>query len=246
MGPLWATALRLMIVGGLGFLMEPKLPRRSDLLQLWVLSITLFCIPMGLTSFALTRVDPSVAAFITELEVPFAMILGAMFFQEEMSWNKIIGLILAFSGVYLIFESPDVSGVSLGVLSGLIVVALSYAVAALQVKFISVTPLVMTTASAWLGAVQLSVLALVAGEPLQGSWSLVSIMGGISFICFALWNWLLAHFPVSKVVPFAMLIPLFALLFEFLFWGQSLSLMGLVGGLLTLVGVGFQLRKEKE
>jgi O-acetylserine/cysteine efflux transporter len=59
-----------------------------------------------------------------------------------------------------------------------------------------------------------------------------------TIVAFGLWTRLVAHYPVSKTMPFMLTIPLFAILGGIAINGDRLTLDIVLGGALTVVGVG--------
>jgi O-acetylserine/cysteine efflux transporter len=60
-------------------------------------------------------------------------------------------------------------------------------------------------------------------------------IGGI--IGFGLWFWLIARCSMSRVAPFGLLLPVFALMSSVLFLGDHMTPKLIVGGLLAISGV---------
>lgn len=57
--PLMLVAIRFAI-GGLAFVALVQMPRRREFVQLFALSVTLFTVPLCLTTYALKHVDASI------------------------------------------------------------------------------------------------------------------------------------------------------------------------------------------
>jgi O-acetylserine/cysteine efflux transporter len=61
------------------------------------------------------------------------------------------------------------------------------------------------------------------------------VFGGI--IGFGLWFWLIARCPMSRVAPFGLLLPVFALISSVLFLGEPLTATLIAGALICIAGV---------
>lgn len=67
------------------------------------------------------------------------------------------------------------------------------------------------------------------------------VIGGV--VGYGLWFWLIARCSMSRVAPFGLLMPLFAVTSCVLFLGNSLTPMLVVGGMTALAGVAVTQRK---
>jgi O-acetylserine/cysteine efflux transporter len=54
---------------------------------------------------------------------------------------------------------------------------------------------------------------------------------------YAVWNFLLAHYPVNRIAPFTLLVPLVGLSTGWLVFGESLQPVHFAGGALLMVGL---------
>lgn len=251
--PLLSVGIRLFFMSllSLPFLNFPK--GRKEWGKLTLIGITLFVLPFGLTSIAVLYVDASIAALITELEVVFGVILTRIFLHEPIRPLQIFGMLLAFFGVYLIIYSPEVHIDNLWAILLLVIVAFSYAAAALQVREVnqSLSSFSVTgwscilsvpwlfLSSYWLERDQWIPLGMVSTQ----AWVCIGVMAVVSLLGLYIWNDLLKRFSVNAVLPFGMLIPLSALVFSYFLLGETTNLLAMVGGLLTIVGVKIQLHR---
>ena len=72
----------------------------------------------------------------------------------------------------------------------------------------------------------------------QGTWTALAytiFIGGI--IGFGLWFWLIAHCTMARVAPFALLLPVFALISSVLFLSDRMTPTLAIGALLAISGV---------
>ena len=76
-----------------------------------------------------------------------------------------------------------------------------------------------------------------------GWFSLIYAAVAASIAGYGLWYYLIGKFNVSRIVPYALLSPLFGISSAVLVLGDELTATRIIGGILTLVGVAFvQLR----
>ena len=249
MPPILSVALRLGLIGMCAFFV--KKPHKEDWIRIALLSFTLFTFTLAPTTVAIRSVDASIAAFLNELEVPFAAILGFFLLREKLTRFQLFGMLLAFIGVYFIVESPEISyGTQSWAIFLLLVAAFFYGFSAVYVKFIKQTnALTLTVWSSLFASIELfliSSLLFERGEFLDMSMPsnrvLIALFlsAFISLFSFFLWNYLLKIYRVNQVVPFGMLLPIFSLIFSYYLLGETTHVVALLGGGLTLVGVWFQ------
>ncbi len=253
--PLLSVGIRLacMSVLSIPFLTLPK--GKAEWAKLVWLSLTLFAIPFGLTTIAILYVDAAIAALLTELEVIFGVLLSYIFFRETIVFRQFVGMGLAFIGIYLIIDSPEVRIDNFWAIILLLIVAFCYASAALQVKGIN-RRLSSFSVTAWSCILSFPWLFLFSylwereewvplGQVSYRAWGCIGIMTVASLIGLFIWNALLKRLPVNVVLPFGMLIPVSALVFSYFLLGETLETIAMCGGVLTIVGVKVQIQRNK-
>jgi len=156
-------------------------------------------------------------------------------------------MVLAFAGVLLIAGEPRLSGSLLGV--GMVVAAaFFFAVANIQMKKLGdVDP---STINAWVAVFATPQLFLMSAVLEHGqiaalqavSWTFLATLFYqaviMVIISYALWYGLLRRYPVGQVVPFMLLLPILGVLSGAVFLGETITWQTVVGGLLTVAGVG--------
>ena len=97
--PLLAISLRLLIAGLVMccFIGFPK----DRFFVFFRVALFYYTLTFGLLCYALKTVPASVAAVLSELEVPFGTILGLIFFKEQVRVSQYGGLVLAFIGLII-------------------------------------------------------------------------------------------------------------------------------------------------
>lgn len=245
--PVLSTALRLTLIGVcVLFVKRPT----GEWKKIFLLSFTLFALTLGSTTVAIKEVDASIAAFLNELEVPFAALLGFFLLGEKLEKKQLFGMLLSFLGVYFIVWSPEVTYEDWWPIVLLIIAAFSYGFSAVFIKFVKKSgALTITTWSSLFAAIELYFLSyffLESGEyasltvPSTKVIMAIGVSAGISLMAFYLWNYLLTLYKVNQVVAFGMLLPLSSLIFSYFLLGETTHYIALFGGALTLVGVWFQ------
>ena len=243
--PIAFVALRFAVVG---VMLVPWLrwPQRRfrDLL---ILSVVLGVVHFSLMFTGMRGLDVPTASIAIQLQVPFAAILAAIFFKETLHWRRLTGMAIAFAGVVLIGGEPRLSG-NLLPLFEVIAAACFWAGATIQIKRIGddVDVLALNGWVALLAAPQLALVSwatehgqiaaiAAAGWPLWGSVAFQALL--VTIFGYSVWYRLMRRFSVNQVMPFTLLVPLFGVLSGVIFFHDQLTLLMLVGGLCTILGV---------
>ena len=70
----------------------------------------------GLTYTGLNIIDASSAILLIQLEVPFGIIIAFFLLKEIPSIKNVVGLVIAFIGVFILTGAPNLEGKFIGVL----------------------------------------------------------------------------------------------------------------------------------
>lgn len=188
------------------------------------------------------------ASLVLQAQVLLTVLLAALFLGERPSRRQLAGVVLGVAGLAIVAVGRS----SVAPLLPFIIVlgaALSWAagnVIARKAKAASGLGLVV-----WSGAVvplPLIALSLVIDGPdavaatmldLQAGTVLSAIYTAVfaSLVGYGIWNWLLAKYPPSAVVPFTLLVPVVGMSAAWLALQEVPSVTELAGGLLLLGGV---------
>nr|WP_281373867.1 DMT family transporter [Parvularcula dongshanensis] len=206
----------------------------------------------------LTLTTASVSAVVIESYVPIATLFSIVFLKERVGWRRLLGMSVALGGVMVIATGrSDATGSdNLALGAALIVLAAtSEAAGAIFVKRLE--GIEALDLLAWFGVVGFVLtgtlsfffeegqLAPVTGQidwlllgALAYSVLVASIFGHASYY------FLIQRVPVSQLAPSGLLCSFFAVGFGVLLLDEPLSGRFLVGGAMTLAGVGFVLLRE--
>lgn len=243
--PIFLVALRFTLVAGLMLPFVGRLPRHC-ILPVLAVSFALGGMHFGLMFSGLARVEASVAAIATQLGVPFSTLLAVILFRERLSWRRLVGITVAFAGVVVLAGAPAVANDWFG-LSLVVAAAFAWAVANSVIKrYGPFDPNLLTAWMALFAVPQLLAvsLALEAGQwrsLSQAGWLSWAALGYIvlfsSIVAYTLWYRLINANPVSRVVPFTLLAPVFAVVAAVLVLDEPLTPLLVLGGLITIAGV---------
>lgn len=256
--PFFHAGLRFL-VSGLVLLVWRKLagdplPTRKQWISLAVIGTLLLLGGNGLVSWAEQTIPSGVAALIIGA-VPMFLVIAEAFRPGGVkpTWRVIVGLLIGFTGIYLLVGPSEFSGGMkldpLGVLALLTACAL-WASGSVYSKHADLpkSALMMTGAEMLMGSLSLFIVSVATGE-LKGfnfaqvsdsSWlGLAYLITFGSMIGFVSYAWLLQNAPISLVATYAYVNPLVAVLLGFLFAGEDLSLRILAASVIIIGSVVF-------
>lgn len=200
----------------------------------------------GLNFAGLQYVGASTATLVGQLQVPFGVLMGMLVYKEKVGRRQVGGMALAFLGLGIFLSQGEMHfdwwGVTLMALS-----ACAWVFANLAVKKIDMTPMATLAWMNILAAPQFLVLSLatetvdwsnVLAHPIVMGGAFAYMIFGGTFIGYGAWYAVLARHPISVLAPFMLLIPIVGVLSGVLFLGELLTIEVVVGGLLTILGIG--------
>jgi O-acetylserine/cysteine efflux transporter len=214
----------------------------------------------GLTYSGLNIIDASSAVLLVQLEVPFGIIIAFFLLKEIPTIKNTVGLIIAFIGVFILTGAPNLEGKYIGVLltiSGAFTWALGAVMAKPLSKKIGAFAL-MTWLCVFSGPMLLLMSLVFDGNPMQyilyanlNSWLTVIFLGFVMQpIGYAAWYYVLKKYPVNKVMPVLLILPVTGLVTSIFLLGEDPPKQVFMGGLVIISGVALILftksNKKKE
>jgi len=242
--PIFMMSMRWALVG---LLLAPfvKLPR-GRWRPILLVSFTLGFLHFAMMFTGLRDVDAATAAIAIQLQVPFAALLAAIFFNDKLGWRRGLGMAVAFVGVAIIAGEPRLAG-SYIPLALVIVAACIWSVANIQIKMMGEVD--GMTLNAWVGvfaAPQLAIASFIledghgaalAAADWRAAMSVIYQAVAVVIVGYGGWFWLLRRYAVNQVMPFMLLVPGLGVLSGVLVLNERLTPALIVGGLLTVLGV---------
>ncbi len=254
--PLLFTALRLGLIF-LAFLpfFRLKLPDKKLFKPL-----VGFSLAMGIGTYAtmyyaleqLSIVAPIIIG--AQLSIPFGLMLSLFFLGEDISLKRWILIFLSFIGIIIIAYDPRIIDDKFGLLL-VIVMAFFYALSNLMARVLKEVD--TATLNGWHGLIAfipVAVLTLIIeGNPLNyllpingiAIFTILHTALIVSAIGHAGMFYLYKFYPISNVLPFYSLFPIFGLILAFIMFAETLSVQEVVGGILILGSV-FLLHQENK
>jgi O-acetylserine/cysteine efflux transporter len=243
--PLFFLALRFLAIA---LLLVPfvKRPTRRQLGPIVAISIFFGGLNFGLFYVGLGLGSGSMSAVAYQLAPPFTVLLAWPLLAEKPSLTTSAGVVLALVGVVVSAGGPDLSTKALPLLL-VVGAAFAFAVSTVLTKrYGPFDPLMLMGWSSLLTVPQVMLMSLLLeyGQAAslvtadQRGWMALAytiFIGGI--VGFGLWFWLIGRCSMSRVAPFGLLIPVFALASSVLFLGDRMTPELIAGGLLAIAGV---------
>lgn len=203
------------------------------------------------------------ASIAMQMSIPFTTLVGMLFFHERVSAQKILGILIAIGGLYILKNAPSLSDNPAAFLV-LMLASLVWAVSSISIKrlkepnmlamtgwmslFAVPTLLLGSWASQWLPFLPDEVAALTA-QSFHLPWDVVVSLLYMSLLSTVLvntiWLFLVEHNPVSQVMSFMLLVPMFSVLTSILVLDESITAQIAGGGVLVIFGMLLILRDKK-
>ena len=221
---------------------------RGYLKKIFIASLVANTLQYSVTYTGLNMIDASAAVLLVQMEVPFGVLFAYFMLKEKPTIRSLIGISVAFVGVYILTGSPSLDGKFLG--AALTVIGSGiWALGQVLVKPLSkeINALALV---AWLalfsGPILIALSAIFDGNTINyfktaslDSWIIAIYLGffmqPITYGCF---YYVLKNNPIYKVLPIVTMgIPLTGLLAAIFILGEEPTIELFVGGLVILVGV---------
>ena len=244
--PLFFVTLRL---GAVGLLLLPfvGLPKRSQLPGLLLLALLLGVIHFGTLFTGIARVDAATSSIIIQIQVPLSALAAATFFGDRIGWRRWSGMALSIGGIALLVGRPAFQGGWMGV--GLILAAsVSWIAANLQIKRLA-ADVGGWQLNAWPALLAAPMMLLLSALTEQGQVATLRSAGATAWfamayqvvvttaLCYGLWFAMMRRYPVSQVMPFTLLEPVFGALTAVLLLDEPWDWQMVLGALVTVSGL---------
>jgi len=252
--PIFLALVRSTVGGGLVFLWcrwrGIRLFERDGTLWVGVLAGALFGIEFLVIFIGIDYTSVARSTLLVNTMPFWTLIAGHFLLGEKISARKLVGLLLAFSGLVLIFSDklsvpgPDaLLGDLLSLGGGLAWAATMIVIKGSRLSDVAAEKLLLYQLA---GAALVAMVALpFGGAPIRdanaiATWALVFQSVYVVAITYVLWFWLVQRYPASGLSSFTFLTPVFGVLFGGLLLGEPLGItiflaLGLIVAGLALV-----------
>jgi O-acetylserine/cysteine efflux transporter len=248
--PFLLGALRFLLAAfpALLFLRPPKVPLRLYLAYGGTISVGQFAF---LFSAIHVGMPSGLASLVLQSQSFFTLVLTALWLKEKWHGHQLAGLLLAAGGLTLIGSAH---GASMPLVGFLLTVAAAAMWACGNIVGRAVGqhgPINQLAFVVWAGLVPILPFAALSYF-LEGPQTMVfalqnfslTSLAAVAYIAwastlfgYAVWNFLLSRYPVNRVAPFTLLVPVVGLTTGWLVMGESLQLVHLTGGALLMAGL---------
>ena len=221
---------------------------KGYLKKIFIASFVANTLQYSITYTGLDYIDASAAVLLVQTEVPFGVIFAYFMLKEKPTIRALIGILIAFVGVYILTGSPNLNGKFFGV--GLTILGSAiWALGQVIVKPLSkaINPLALV---AWLalfsGPLLICLSAILDGNTITylteasfDHWIIAFyigfIMQPITYGCF---YYVLKNNPLYKVLPIVTMgIPPTGLLAAIFLLGEKPTPELFIGGVIIIIGV---------
>jgi len=221
---------------------------RGFLKKIFIASLIANTLQYSFTYTGLNMIDASAAVLLVQMEVPFGVVFAYFMLKEKPTIRSLIGISIAFTGVYILTGSPNLDGKFIGAALTVIGSAI-WALGQVLVKPLSkeINPLALV---AWLalfsGPVLIALSAIFDGNTINyfktaslDSWIIAIYLGFIMQpITYGCFYYVLKNNPLYKVLPIVTMgIPLTGLLAAIFLLGEKPTTQLFIGGAIILLGV---------
>ena len=221
---------------------------RGYLKQIFIASLIANTLQYSVTYTGLNLIDASAAVLLVQTEVPFGVLFAYFMLKEKPTIISLIGITVAFVGVYILTGSPNLEGKFLGIFLTILGSAI-WALGQVLVKPLSkeISPLTLV---AWLaifsGPILIFLSSILDGNTISyiksanfNSWAIAFYLGffmqPVTYGCF---YYVLKNNPLYKVLPIVTMgIPFTGLLAAILLLGEKPTTELYLGGFIILIGV---------
>ena len=221
---------------------------RGFLKKIFIASLIANTLQYSITYTGLSLIDASAAVLLVQTEVPFGVVFAYFMLKEKPTIRSLVGIAIAFVGVYILTGSPNLDGKFIGV-SLVILGSGIWALGQVLVKPLSkkINPLALV---AWLGLfsgpILITLSAIFDGNPINyfkttpfEVWLIAIYLGFIMQpITYGCFYYVLKNNPLYKVLPIVTMgIPPTGLLAAIFLLGEEPTKELFIGGAIIIVGV---------
>ena len=221
---------------------------RGYLKKIFIASFIANTLQYSITYTGLNYIEASSAVLLVQMEVPFGVIFAYFMLKEKPTFRALIGITIAFIGVYILTGSPNLDGKFFGIALTILGSAI-WALGQVVVKPLSkeINPLALV---AWLalfsGPILISLSAIIDGNTISyltkasfDHWLIAIYIGffmqPITYGCF---YYVLKNNPLYKVLPIVTMgIPPTGLLAAIFLLGEKPTVELFIGGAIIIFGV---------
>ncbi|PKI13982.1 EamA family transporter [Colwellia sp. 12G3] len=254
--PLLLTALRFTfaVIPTIFFVKRPQVKWR----YLVAYGLTFAIGVWGMGSWSIQAgLSAGMASVLMQMNVVISLLVGYFLLKETVTSMRVVGSIIAISGLLLSVSVTDGSVTMLGLLL-IILASLSWSITSLIVKKAGTKE--VFAFSIWgmlfapiplfsLAYLQSDHQQLLSLNLLMNSSVIFSVLFQaypVTLFGYWVWNRLLVKYPLSTVAPLSLLVPIFGLLGSAIFYQEQIGLVKAIACLLVIAGLMIGLIKTAQ
>jgi drug/metabolite transporter (DMT)-like permease len=227
---------------------------RRDWGLLAVTGVLSFCLNYGLVFWGEQYISSGLAAVLQATLPAFGLVFAHLHLPgERMTWTKILGVVLGFSGVVVVFshQSAIAGGKALAGSVALVLSAFFAAYSNVLVKAYGrkLEPAILSGGQMFFGLIPLLLIGIpLEGNPFHYHWTPMALVALLylavvgSVIAFMLYYWLVHNMDVTKTMLISLVTPVVAVVLGMVVLGEDLNWRTIAGGIMIMVGVRFVTR----
>ena len=213
-----------------------------------------FCLNYGLVFWGEQYISSGLAAVLQATLPAFGLVFAHLHLPgERMTWTKIVGVVLGFSGVVVVFSNQlaIAGGKALAGSVALVLSAFFAAYSNVLVKAYGrkLEPAILSGGQMFFGLIPLLLIGIpLEGNPFHYHWTPMALVALLylavvgSVIAFMLYYWLVHNMDVTKTMLISLVTPVVAVVLGMVVLGEDLSWRTIAGGIMIMVGVRFVTR----
>lgn len=249
--PLFLVFLRLFLtsIPLIFFIKKPIVPFK----MLVFYGLTMFALQFSGIFFGIyAGVTPGLASILIQVQVFFTAVLGVLFFKEKLGIWQVVGGLIACLGIYVIIRHFG-GGVTAAGFAFILGGALGWSMGNIISKKIGdIDMLSLVVWGSFIAWPPLLIASFLLEGPDKIMYSLHHINAVLIFevlyisyvvtmLAFSVWSYLLHHCPLSKIVTFTLLVPVFSMMGSIWMFEEPLESWKIFSMLLIIGGIGIYL-----
>lgn len=188
------------------------------------------------------------ASLIMQAQVFFSMFFAAIFLGERSHVWQIIGALVSFFGISLVALHIDASISFWGILCVLASAAAWGYGNLITKKMMQINMISLIVWGSFVACLPMFLFTLLFEGPgsmiysylhitSTGIVSLMYIVYVSTWLGYGIWNWLIGRYPVGKIVPFSLLVPIVGMLSSVIIFDEPMQEWKLISACLVLTGL---------
>jgi drug/metabolite transporter (DMT)-like permease len=253
-GPLWLAESRVALASVVLIAIALSRGRVPALGARWrdflVVGVVNSALPFALFCFAGQHIAASTAAILNATSPFFGALAAALWLKDPLPLPKLAGMALGLAGVVLLvgWRPEPLSGVALAAVFACLAAALCYGIASVYAK-VRMTGVPSFSIALYSQLAAAAVLApALPFAPTQAPMTatvaanVLALAVGSTAVAYLLYFKLIANIGPTRALSVTFLIPLFGVLWGYLFLGEPITVNMLLGGSLILGGTWLAMR----